>query len=164
MSLQIQNGEHVTSHFRGQSAHGINPSPHVGALRRYWLPSRHSFGEPNWSVRDPLSAVGSSCQYSVCVWYSERRRNWFPLSRPAPQTRRTKQTGRSPKDTSWTRLGIRLLPLDLISTSFEVACGQQLIPVEGFAPSGRTESRSLPRCVWAPERLSGGGKRRRSVR
>lgn len=131
----------------------------MGILRRYWLPSRHSFGEPNWSVGDPLSAVGSSCQYPVCVWYSEEL--VLPQPASAPQTRRTKQQkkpGRSPKDTSRTRLGIRLLPLDLISTSFEVACGQQPIPAEGFAPSERTESRSQPRCVRAPERLSGGGE------
>lgn len=68
------------------------------------------------------------------------------------------ETGRCPKDTSWTRLGTRVLPLDLIPTSSEVACGQQLIAVEGFPPSERTESRSLPRRVWASERLSGGGR------
>lgn len=49
--------------------------PHVGMLCYDWPSLLNSFGEPNWSVRDPLSAVRSSCQYAVCVWYSERRRS-----------------------------------------------------------------------------------------
>lgn len=163
MSLRIQNGERLTSRSRGANQRtALNPSPHVGILRRYWLPWRHSFGEPNWSAGDPLSAVGSSCQYPVCVWYSEEL--VLPQPASAPQTRREdktkKKNGRSPKDTSRTRLGIRLLPLDLISTSFEVACGQQPIPAEGFARSERTESRSQPRCVRAPEPLSWGERER----
>lgn len=94
---------------------------------------------------------------SLCV--VQRAAEELVLPSASERSKEEKQeTGRCPKDTSWTRLGTRVLPLDLIPTSFEVACGQQLIAVEGFPPSERTESRSLPRRVWASERLSGGGR------
>lgn len=77
MSLQIQNGEHVRSHFTAPIRTQAYWTPHVGTPRCDWPPLLNSFGEPNWSVHDPLAAVGSSCQCTVCVWYSERRRNWL---------------------------------------------------------------------------------------
>lgn len=75
---KLQNGERMRSHV----THPIRtelPSErsHVGPKCRDWPVFLNSFGEADWSVRDPLAAVGSSCQCSVCVWYGEQRRNWL---------------------------------------------------------------------------------------
>lgn len=50
--------------------------PHVGTSLSDRLMQLNSFGESDWLVRGPLAAVESSCQCTVCVWYSKRWKNW----------------------------------------------------------------------------------------
>lgn len=157
MSLRIQNGEHVRSHFRVQSARSITLHPTWGSCaaigRRSNTPLENPIGQSTTLSRQSGPRVSAQ---SVCGTVSGGGTASPSQSALLFRKGGKKETGSSPKDTSWTRLEIRVLPLDLISTSSEVVCGQQLIPVEGFPPSERTERRALPRRVWASERLSGG--------
>lgn len=66
MSLYIQNGEHVRSLIKNQSGRRVSEMSTWG--HRVVIGAFSE--EPDWLVRDPLSAVRSRCQRAVCVWYS----------------------------------------------------------------------------------------------
>lgn len=170
MSLQIQNGEHVKSHFRSQSTRSLTPYPTWGSRsaigrRRDTLLENPIGQSPTLSRQSgPRVSAQSVCgtvraAEELVLVLPSAGAVYFTATFPEKggvERKKTTKTARFQRDTSSTRLEIQALPLDLISTSFEVVCGQQLIRTEGFPPSGRTQSRSLPRCVRASQPPSGG--------
>merc|ERR1712098_374343 len=87
---------------------------------------------------------------TVCVWYSARRRNW--VSNGCQEVYLTtvdifNKNNRFTRQIFNTRTywEVRAPLLDLTETVCEVVRGQQLVLVEGFPASDRTERRSPPR-------------------
>lgn len=64
-----------------QSKHRSTEHPTWGMLFCDWSALLNSFGAPHWSEQGPLSAVGSSCQCTVCVWYSAAEELGIPNSK-----------------------------------------------------------------------------------
>lgn len=108
-------------------------TPHVGTSHSDWPMLINSFRESDWFVQGPLSAVTSSCQCTVCVWYSKAveklgksyASNWYVSQRPAFQQLNLFCFAKSSLDL----LGDSSAILGPSNAFFEVVCGQQLVPV-----------------------------------